>query len=303
MKYITSGERKASRLVMGCMRIADKPQSQVDRLVRTALDQGINSFDHADIYGGGRSEEVFGTLLAGNPGLRQSMYLQSKCGIRRGFYDFSYDHIMSSAEGILRRLHTDHLDLLLFHRPDALAEREEFSRAVQDLKIQGKVLAFGVSNMNPAQVQLLEAWSGEKMLADQVQFSLMHAGLVTAGTNVNVSNSEGTMYDGSLLPFAQRTDLGIQAWSPLQYGMFEGCFIENEKFPGLNDCLREMAQKYQVSPAAVALAWILRIPGKIQAVTGTADPGHLLDACKAADVLLSREDWYALYRACGYLLP
>lgn len=303
MKYMKLGERKASRLVMGCMRIADKSLSQVDRLVKTALDQGINSFDHADIYGGGKSEEVFGSLLAGDPGLRQAMYLQSKCGIRRGFYDFSYDHIMGSAEGILSRLHTDHLDLLLFHRPDALAEEEEFSRAVQDLKAQGKALAFGVSNMNPAQIQLLEDWSGEKMLVNQVQLSLMHAGLVTTGTNVNVKNAEGTMYDGSLLPYAQRTNLGIQAWSPLQYGMFEGCFVGNEKFPALNDCLRDMAEKYQVSPAAIALAWILRIPGNLQVVTGTADPGHLVDACKAAEITLSREDWYALYRACGYLLP
>ena len=111
------------------------------------------------------------------------------------------------------------------------------------------------------------------------------------------------MYDGSLLPFAERTDLGIQAWSPLQYGMFEGCFVGNEKFPDLNACLQKMADKYQVSPAAIALAWILRIPGKMQVITGTANPDHLADACKAADIALSREDWYALYRACGYLLP
>ena len=303
MKYVKLGSRTASRIVMGCMRIADKSQSQVDRLIRTALDQGIDFFDHADIYGGGRSEELFGSVLAGEPSLRSHMLLQSKCSIRKGFYDFSYAHIMRSVEGSLQRLHTDHLDLLLFHRPDALAEKEEFSRAVQELRAQGKVLSFGVSNMNPAQIQLLEDWSGEKMLVNQVQLSLMHAGLVTAGTNVNVVNAEGTMHDGSLLPYAQRTDLGLQAWSPLQYGMFEGCFVGNEKFPVLNDCLREMSQKYQVSPAAIALAWILRIPGKMQVVTGTADPGHLVDACKAAEITLSREDWYALYLACGYLLP
>ena len=303
MKYVKLGNQNASTVVMGCMRIADKTPSQVDRLVRTALDQGINLFDHADIYGGGRSEELFGDLLAGNPGLRSRMQIQSKCGIRKGFYDFSYDHIMSSVEGSLRRLNCDYLDFLLFHRPDILADREEFSRAVQDLKAQGKVCSFGVSNMNPAQLQLLESWTGEEMTMDQVQLSLMHAGLVTAGTNVNVSNEEGTMYDGSLLPFAQRTGLCLQAWSPLQYGMFEGCFVENEKFPELNNCLRQLAEQYQVSPAAIALAWILRIPGSVQVVTGTADPGHLMDACEAADICLTREDWYALYRSCGYLLP
>ena len=303
MKYLKSGNQNLSVLIMGCMRIADKTQSQADRLIRTALDQGINQFDHADIYGGGKSEALFGKVLSADPGLRSHMVIQSKCGIRSGFYDFSYAHIMESAENSLRRLQCEYLDCLLFHRPDVLAEQEEFCRAVQDLKRQGKVLSFGVSNMNPAQVQLLEAYSGEKMVTDQVQLSLMHAGLVTAGTNVNVENREGTMYDGSLLPFAQRTGLGIQAWSPLQYGMFEGCFLGDKKFPRLNACLDALAEKYRVSPAAIALAWILRIPGRIQAVTGTADPGHLMDACEAADITLSREDFYALYRSCGYLLP
>ena len=303
MKYITLGSKKASSIIMGCMRIADRTPSQVDRLVRTALDQGINLFDHADIYGGGRSEELFGSVLKEDPSLRRHMLIQSKCGIRKGFYDFSREHIINSVEGSLKRLNTDHLDMLLFHRPDVLAEREDFAQAIRQLKESGKVLSFGVSNMNPVQVQLLEDWSGEKMMTDQVQLSLMHAGLVTQGINVNVYNREGTMFDGSLLPYAKRTDLGIQAWSPLQYGMFEGCFVENEKFPELNACLREMSRKYQVSSAAIALAWILRIPSRMQVITGTANPGHLMDACEAADITLSREDWYALYRACGYLLP
>ena len=303
MKYLNLGGKTVSQVAMGCMRIADQTESHIDRLVRTAMDQGINHFDHADIYGAGKSEELFGQVLKNAPSLRSSMILQSKCAIRKGFYDFSYNHIMASVEGILRRLQTDYLDLLLFHRPDALAEKEEFSRAILELKQSGKVLAFGVSNMNPSQVELLESWSGEAMLVNQVQLSLMHAGLVTAGTNVNVENREGTMYDGSLLPYAQKRELGLQAWSPLQYGMFEGCFVGNEKFPALNTCLQEMAHKYQVTPAAIALSWILRIPGKMQVITGTANPGHLMDACEASDITLSREDWYALYRSCGYLLP
>ena len=303
MKYIKLGNKTVSAVIMGCMRIAEKTESQVDRLVRTALDQGVNLFDHADIYGGGRSEEVFGQVLKNGGRLRSQMVIQSKCGIRSGFYDFSYDHIVKSVEGSLRRLNTDYLDLLIFHRPDILAEQEEFCRAVKDLKASGKVLSFGVSNMNPAQIALLESWTGEPMILNQVQLSLMHAGLVTSGTNVNVQNREGTMYDGSLLPWAQKREMGIQAWSPLQYGMFEGCFVGNQKFPELNECLNTLSKKYQVSPAAVALAWILRIPGKMQVITGTADPGHLTDACEAGDITLSRQDFYALYRVCGYLLP
>ena len=303
MKYLKLGEHTVSAVAMGCMRIADKQPGQVDRLVRTALDQGINLFDHADIYGGGNSEALFGQVLKAEPSLRQHMLIQSKCGIRKGFYDFSYDHIVKSVENSLARLCTDHLDLLLLHRPDALAEKEDFARAVRELKAQGKVRSFGVSNMNPAQIALLEGWSGEPMVTDQVQLSLMHAGLVTAGTNVNVQNNEGTMYDGSLLPWAQGRDMGIQAWSPLQFGMFQGCFVDNPRFPELNDCITELSRSYEVSPAAIALAWILRIPGKLQVVTGTANPGHLTDACEAADITLTREHWYALYRACGYLLP
>ena len=303
MKYLNLGNQNVSAVVMGCMRIADKDPGLVDRLIRTALDQGINLFDHADIYGKGKSETLFGDVLRQDPALREQMHIQSKCGIRPGFYDFSREHILESVEGSLRRLGTDHLDILLFHRPDALAEKEAYADAIRQLKQSGKVLAFGVSNMNPAQITLLEHWSGETFVTDQMQLSLMHAGLVTAGTNVNVPTQEGTMLDGSLLPWAQDRELGIQAWSPLQYGMFRGCFVGNEKFPELNQALNQLAEEYQVTPAAIALAWILRIPGKLQVVTGTANPGHLMDACEAADICLTRQQWYGLYRACGYSLP
>ena len=303
MKTVLLGDLPASCLIMGCMRLADRTEAQTSDLIHLALEGGITLFDHADIYGGGRSEELFGAVLHKEPGLREKLAIQSKCGIRKGFYDFSYSHIMDSVEGSLRRLQTDHLDLLLLHRPDALAEQEDFARAVQDLKAQGKVLSFGVSNMNPAQIRLLESWSGETMAADQLQLSLMHAGMVTAGINVNVANPEGTMYDGSILPYAQSRGLAIQAWSPLQYGMFGGCFIGDPQFPELNACLDTLAREYGVTPAAIALAWILRIPGKIQAVLGTVNPRHLQEALRSADIMLTREHWYQLYRSCGYSLP
>ena len=303
MKTIQLGTLPASNLIMGCMRLADRTEAQTEELIHLALEGGITLFDHADIYGKGRSEELFGAVLQKDPSLRDRLAIQSKCGIRRGFYDFSYDHIMTSVEGSLRRLHTDHLDILLLHRPDALAEREDFARAIQDLKVQGKVRAFGVSNMNPAQIQLLEAWSGETMVADQLQLSLMHAGMVTAGTNVNVGNPEGTMYDGSILPYAQARDLAIQAWSPLQYGMFGGCFVGCDRFPELNAALDALAEEYGVTPAAIAIAWILRIPGKQQVVLGTVNPKHMKEALEAQNIMLTRQQWYQLYRSCGYSLP
>ena len=303
MKNLQLGDFTVSRMAMGCMRLADRTLAQAETLVNTALEGGITLFDHADIYGKGRSEELFGQVLARDPGLRDRMVIQSKCGIGRGYYDFSCDHILSAVEGSLRRLGTDHLEILLFHRPDALAEQEEFARAVETLKAQGKVLSFGVSNMNPAQIRLLESWTGETMVTDQLQLSLRHAGMVTAGTNVNVDNSEGTMQDGSILPFAQRRSMGIQAWSPLQYGMFGGCFVGCDKFPELNACLEQLAAEYSVTPAAIALSWILRIPGKIQVILGTVDPLHMQQALQADRICLTRQQWYDLYRATGKTLP
>ena len=303
MKTLTLGNRRVSALALGCMRMADRTAAQADSLIRTALDLGINLFDHADIYGGGQSEALFGQVLQAEPGLRDKMVLQSKCGIGNGYYDFSLDHIVSAVEGSLSRLRTDHLDLLLFHRPDVLAQPAEFAQAVTTLKAQGKVLSFGVSNMNPAQIRLLESWTGETMAADQLQLSLMHAGMVTSCLNVNVPNPEGTMHDGSILPFAQQRGMAIQAWSPLQYGMFKGCFVGNPKFPELNAALSSLAEEYSVTPTAIALAWILRIPGSLQAIVGTMDPRHLREAARAGDLTLTRQQWYALYRSCGYSLP
>ena len=297
------GNIETSEIVLGAMRIADKTPYEVEHLISAALDEGINLFDHADIYGGGKSEEVFGNALRMNPALRKRMYIQSKCGIRSGFYDFSYDHIMKSVDGSLERLGTDHLDSLIFHRPDALAEKEEFAKAVYELRKSGKVLQFGVSNMNPSQIELLESWTGETLVSDQIQLSLMHAGLVTSGLNVNVSNDEGTMYDGALLPYAEKRDMVLQAWSPFQYGMFEGCFIGNERFPELNKKLNELSEKYNVTPGAIAAAWILRIPARMQVILGTADEKHMREAAAASDIKLERREWYELYLSCGYLLP
>ena len=301
MKYTRLGTISAPTVVLGCMRIADRPISQIDCLIHTALECGITMFDHADIYGKGRSEALFGEILKVQPGLRDGMILQSKCGIRPGSYDFTREHILTSAEQSLRRLNTDHLDLLLFHRPDALAEQEEFARAVRELKDSGKVLQFGVSNMNPAQITLLESWSGEPLVADQMQLSLMHADLVTSGMNVNTGNDQDS--GSTLLPWCRRTGRTLQAWSPLQYGMFKGCFVGNEKFSELNTALDRLAPEYGVTPGALALAWILRIPGSIQVILGAADPGHVRGAAAAAHVDLSRQHWYELYRAAGGYLP
>lgn len=300
---IGTGKRKASAVVLGCMRIGGMSVSEVGELVETALSEGITAFDHADIYGGGKSEEVFGEVLAGTPGLRERMFLQSKCGIRNGFFDFSREHIVESVEGSLKRLRTDHLDLLLLHRPDALMETEEVAEAFDCLKSSGKVLDFGVSNMNPMQIELIERGTGVSLAANQLQFSAAHTPMLDGGFNVNMASDAGVMRDGSVLEYCRLKGIAVQAWSALQYGYFEGTFLGNEKFGELNRCLERIGAERGVTSAAVAIAWILRYPGSVQAVVGSTKKERVRELAKAGDVELTREEWYEIYRAAGNQLP
>ena len=303
MKKIKLGNTEVSVISVGCMRIPNLEQKELENLINTALELGINHFDHADIYGGGNSESLFGEVLSKNSSLRDKIIIETKCGIRKGFYDMSYEHIIEAVNDSLSRLKTEYIDTLLFHRPDILAEADELARAIEELKKQGKVRSFGVSNMNSAQLDLLSAWTGEKFITNQLQLSLMHCDIVTSLLNVNVTNDEGIMRDGSIIPYCQKNDIGIQAWSPLQYGMFKGCFIDNEKFPSLNKELDTLAKKYGVSKSAIAVSWILRLPLKMQVVVGTTSAEHLKEICGADEVTLTKPEWYGLYRSCGYMLP
>lgn len=300
---IGTGKRKASSVVLGCMRISGMSAAEVGELVETALSEGITAFDHADIYGGGKSEEVFGEVLAAEPGLRDRIFLQSKCGIRNGFFDFSKEHILGSVEGSLKRLQTDHLDLLLLHRPDALMEMEEVAEAFDCLKSSGKVLEFGVSNMNPMQIELIERGTGISLAVNQLQFSAAHTPMLDGGFNVNMAADAGIMRDGSVLEYCRLKGITVQAWSALQYGYFEGTFLGNEKYQELNQVLDRIGEERGVSSAAVAIAWILRYPGSTQAVVGSTKTTRVRELAKAGDVALSREEWYEIYRAAGNRLP
>lgn len=304
MKYITiGGGLKASAIVMGCMRISALDQSALSHHVHTALDAGVNFFDHADIYGGGECESAFGRLLTAEPGLREKMILQSKCGIRSGMYDFSKEHILRSVDGILSRLCTDYLDLLLLHRPDALMEPEEVAEAFQELETSGKVRRFGVSNFNARQVALLQSGVKQKLAVNQLQFGLKCTGLIDHAISANTEFPHAADRDGEVLDYCRLNGITIQAWSPLQYGFFEGIFLDNPKFPELNAKLQEMAEKYGISKQAIAAAWILRHPAGMQVIAGTTNAQRLADLCTACDVTLAREDWYALYLAAGNQLP
>lgn len=288
-------------VAVGCMRIGDMKEKEIAAFVDTCLENGANFFDHADIYAQGKSEIVFGEAVSS---MREKLIIQTKCGIVPGkMFDFSYEHIMKSVDGSLKRLKTDYVDILLLHRPDTLMEPEEVAKAFDELKAAGKVRHFGVSNQNPYQMQLLQKYLDMPICANQLQLSVMHAPMIHAGINVNMYNDSAVNRDGGVLEYCRLNDITIQTWSPMQYGFFEGCFVDNEKFPELNRVLGELAEKYSVSKSAIAYAWILRHPAKMQLVTGTTNISRLRDAFKATEVKLTREEWYAVYLAAGNLLP
>lgn len=304
MEYCQLGESdvNVSRIILGCMRIADKPIGKVEALIGAALDSGIDMFDHADIYGGGESERKFGEALKNLRISRDELVIQSKCGIRPDMYDFSKEHIISSVEGSLKRLETDYLDVLLLHRPDALMDPREVFEAFDELRESGKVRAFGVSNFSVYQMELLK--QGKHFpCANQLQFSLMHSGMVDEGLNVNMAKAESVHRGGDVLNYCRLNHIAVQAWSPLNYGMIEGIFVGNEKFPEVNKALDRLAEKYGCTPAAVAFAWILRVYPEMQVIAGTTDAQRLKELCKATDIKLTREEWYGLYRSTGKTLP
>jgi len=239
-----------------------------------------------------------------NATVREQIILQSKCGIVPGQrFDFSKEHILKSVDGSLKRLKTDYLDVLLLHRPDALVEPEEVAEAFDILESSGKVRYFGVSNQNPMQIQLLKKAVKQDIVANQLQFSITNATMVSAGINVNMLNDSAINRDGSVLDFCRLNDITIQPWSPFQYGFFEGVFLGNDKFPELNHVIDQIADHYGVSNTTIAIAWILRHPAQMQPIIGTMNINRLKDCCKAAEITLTRQEWYDIYRAAGNILP
>ena len=303
MKYITINGMKASAISLGCMRMAALDEKGIDAIMDTALENGINYFDHADIYGGGNSEVLFGAYLARHAGIRDKIFIQTKCAIHDGQYDFSKEHIIRSVEGSLARLGVDYVDALLLHRPDTLMEPEEVAEAFDLLYSSGKVRHFGVSNHNPMQIELLKTAVKQPLTINQLQLSVTEAGMITSGMNANMKNADSVMHDGSVLEYSRIKNMTIQAWSPFQYGFFKGTFIDNQEFPELNAKLAEIAEKYGISKTGVAAAWILRHPANIQVIAGTMNSEHLQEICRVADVTLTRSEWYEIYRAAGHCLP
>src|SRR5690625_1706781 len=262
---------EVANIALGCMRINTLSKKEAGHVIQNSLDLGINFFDHADMYADGEAEKTFADAIGMSPAIREQMILQSKVGIRKGTFDFSKEHILESVEGSLQRLKTDYLDVLLLHRPDALVEPEEVAEAFTILKESGKVRHFGVSNQNPMQIELLKKYVEQDLIANQLQFSIMHTGMIDAGLNVNMQHDPSIDRDGSILDYSRLHEMTIQAWSPFMFGFFEGVFIDHEKFPELNQKLQEIADRYEVDKSAIAVAWNLRHPAQIQTIVGRSE--------------------------------
>ncbi|MFB5660273.1 aldo/keto reductase family oxidoreductase [Alteribacillus sp. HJP-4] len=305
MKKIQLGKSnvEVSEIGLGCMRMDALSKQDAAEVIDNAAASGIDFFDHADIYGGGSSEEIFAEGLELSSAAREDIFLQTKCGIRKGFFDFSKEHILQSVDGSLERLKTDYIDILLLHRPDALMEPEEVAEAFTALMESGKVKYFGVSNQNPMQVELLKKYVDQELIVNQLQLSIMQSGMIDAGLNVNMQHDPAIVRDGSILDYSRLNDMTIQAWSPFQYGMMKGVFVGNDKFPELNRKLQEIANKYDITDSAAAIAWILRHPANIQAIVGTMNKERLAGIAGASDISITREEWYEIYRAAGNDLP
>ncbi|MBO0439680.1 aldo/keto reductase [Candidatus Enterococcus ikei] len=303
MKKIQFGtsDLQAASVILGCMRMngAENPAE----VIETAYDHGIDFFDHADIYGGGECETIFGNALKETSIKREDIIIQTKCGIRKGMFDFSKEHIVSSVEGSLKRLGVDYVDALLLHRPDTLVEPEEVAAAFDQLESQGKVKYFGVSNQKPMQIELLKKTIKQPLVANQLQFGIKHTGMIDQGIHVNMTDEPSIDHDGSILDYSRLNEMTIQAWSPYQYGFFEGVFIGNEKFPELNETLDRIAESHNCTSTGLATAWILRHPANMQVIAGTMNINRIKEISKAADIVLSREEWYEIYRAAGNILP
>ncbi len=276
--------------------------------VRAALDQGIDFYDHADIYCRGKSEQAFADIWQEKPDLRSKIYIQSKCGIRFADdpvagaphrFDFSYEHIVNSVEGCLKRLQTDYLDVLLLHRPDPLVEPEEVARAFDKLKESGKVRHFGVSNHTAAQLALLQKQVTQPIITNQVAFNVLHTHMLDEGIIFNQTKPGVITRDEGTIEYCREHNITLQAWGPLAWGRLTGrpgiTLTETEAKAA--QLVAEMAQAKNVSAEAILIAWILRHPARIQPLIGSTKPNRIAASCQAATVQLSREEWYQLFVA------
>ena len=309
MKTLTlpNVKQNPSNIILGLMRISALSDDEIRTLFGVAREAGINFFDHADVYGDGPHgcERRFGDAITLSPAERESVIVQSKVGIRSGYFDFSAEHILRSVDESLEALKLDYLDILLLHRPDALVEPDEVAEAFETLHAAGKVLNFGVSNHTPGQIQLLKHSIAQPLIVNQVQLSITHAPLIAAGVASNMAGLDQSIdRDNDIINYCRLNNITLQAWSPFQKGFFDGVFLgDREAYPELNDVIDELAAAYDVPTAAIAVAWITRHPANMQVVLGTTNDQRVRDSAAGSDIPLTREEWYRLFTSAGHILP
>ncbi len=309
MKTIPFGTRTAPAVIAGMMRITDKTDAEVRELYDTARGAGIDFFDHADIYGGAMHvcEDRFAAALQLASAEREEIVLQTKCGIvpSQQMFDFSYDHIITQVEGSLKALRTSYIDVLLLHRPDALVEPDEVARAFDELEAAGKVRAFGVSNHTPRQIDLLRTAVTQPLVANQLQLSITHSPIIAQGIAANMTGEQQSVVldGGGIVDYCRINGITVQAWSPYQAGFFDGVFLGDPRYAELNAVIDRLAATYDVTPTAIATAWITRHPAHMQVVLGTTTPQRVADAAAGTDIELTRAEWYELFRVGGHIVP
>ena len=271
--FLGSTTLQVPALALGCMRMKELDETQSVRLLETCLELGVNYFDHADIYGGPEDpcEVRFAKAFQKTGVSRDRIILQSKLGIVPGkMYDHSRDYILSETDLILRRLNTDYLDVLLLHRPDALMEPDEVAEAFDRLEQSGKVRFFGVSNHKTSQIQLLKKAVRQPLVANQLQLSIPFSSMISSGLEANMAT------DGA---------------------------VDRDEYPELNRVLEELACKYGSTKTGIAAAWIFRHPARMQVIAGSMREDRIREIAQAADIEITREEWYRLYLAAGHILP
>ena len=306
MMNVVNGPQNVSVIIQGCMRMPTLTVDEAAEVIRNAAELGINFFDHATVYGHGDAEARFGDAFPKSGVKREDVFIQSKCGINneRGEFDWTYENILDAVDGSLQRLKMDYMDVLLLHRPDLIFDPEEVAAAFDKLEESGKVRWFGVSNLPPMQIELLKKYVKQPLVFNQLQLSLEQSQLIDQTFYLNNLTTERSIdRDNGTLDYCRLHDITIQAWSPLQKGFFKGCFVDDPEFPELNAVLGKLAEKYGVPKTAIAIAWILRHPAKMQVLAGTMNPAHLRDFCDAVKVELTHHEWYELYIASGKFLP
>jgi len=288
--------------------LTDEIKQRADTLIHTAVDAGVNFIDLADIYVKTKSDEAVGHVLKNDPSLRDKVILQAKAGVilpddpdpgNAGRYDFSYEHITGRLENSLRLLNTDHVELLLLHRPDALVEPEEVARAFDDLQRAGKVRYFGVSNHTPMQVELLQKYVDQPLVANQVELSLLRNDLIFDGIKSNMGEYAYTGARGTL-DYCRVNDILVQAWSPVARGeLFNPADDAPDNIKQTAQLVKDLAEKHNTNPGAIVLAWLLRHPANIQPILGTMTPHRIPESAESVNVNLTRLEWYQLAQAAN----